>query len=717
MSRARTALTAALAALLLAPAAAAACTEDVQLIGFSDALDKRTYQGTTVGGLSGLAYDRRDGVFHALVDGQGTTPARFYTLRLTTDAEPRILDVTTLRRAAGDVPFTGADLDGEGIVVARGRELLVASETEPSIRRFSRSGTQRGSLDVPERFRVAPLGQGASNQTFESLTLTPDRRTLYTATEGPLEPDGAAADGRRRMRILEYRLEDGEYVPRRQLFHLTEPGQGVVELAARARGELLVLERGFVAGAGNTVRVFRTFLTGAADVSGVDALTDADAPLSKELLVDLADCPPSGATNRQPQPNPLLDNVEALTFGPPVDGRPTLVLASDDNFNPDQVTRLYGLRVRLRPEPTLTGRAVLPAQTFAPGPRSGTQITPANGITPPFPEPFGQPIQGFSGVLDAGGGRLWAMPDNGFGAKANSADFLLRVYRGTPRFRTAQGGPGDVSPEGDFISLRDPDRRVPFPIVNEDTPERLLTGADFDIESLRLAPDGTFWFGEEFGPFLLHTDATGRLLEAPVALDGVRSPDDPTRTDQPVTLPRSGGFEGMAIAPDGATLYPMLEAALTADPVRERRIISVFDRVAGRYTGRTYGYRMDAPGHAIGDLTALDAHRLLVIERDNGQGATARFKKVFLVDLRETDAGGLLRKRQVVDLLRIRDPADIAGAAEPFTFPFVTIESVLPVGRRELLILNDNNFPFSSGRTPGRPDDTELITVRVPALP
>ena len=55
----------------------------------------------------------------------------------------------------------------------------------------------------------------------------------------------------------------------------------------------------------------------------------------------------------------------------------------------------------------------------------------------------------------------------------------------------------------------------PFPITNEQTADRLLTGADFDIESVVRAKDGTFWIGEEFGPFLLHVAADGRVLAGP----------------------------------------------------------------------------------------------------------------------------------------------------------------------------------------------------------
>lgn len=49
-----------------------------------------------------------------------------------------------------------------------------------------------------------------------------------------------------------------------------------------------------------------------------------------------------------------------------------------------------------------------------------------------------------------------------------------------------------------------------------------------------------------------------------------------------------------------------------------------------------------------------------------------------------------------------------------FAFPFVTIEDVLVLDRRTLLVANDNNLPFSTGRTPGRtPADTELIKIRL----
>ena len=368
----------------------------------------------------------------------------------------------------------------------------------------------------------------------------------------------------------------------------------------------------------------------------------------------------------------------------------------------------------------LRARAVLPADTFAPGPPAGAFITPANGRTPPFPS---QPVQGISAVLPAGHHSFWVMEDNGFGAKSNSSDFLLRVYRVKPHFERARGGPGTVD-VGDFIQLRDPGHKIPWPIVNA-TGDRFLTGADFDIESFREACDGTLWFGDEFGPFLVHTSASGRVLEAPIPLPGVKSPDNPTLPPgEAPTLASSKGFEGMAISPDGRTLYPMLEGALIGDPDQTRRLISEFSLRTERYTGRQWAYRVDDPSNSIGDFTQLDKHRFLVIERDQNMGPAAALKKIYEVDLRRVDKDGFLVKRQVTDLLDIADPNQISlpgrpgdiGLGDPFSMPFVTIESVLPLGGDRLLVINDNNYPFSAGRNATRPDDTEFVILRTPEL-
>src|SRR5262249_16700128 len=150
------------------------------------------------------------------------------------------------------------------------------------------------------------------------------------------------------------------------------------------------------------------------------------------------------------------------------------------------------------------------------------------------------------------------------------------------------------------------------------TSGRLLTGADFDIESFRHVEDGTFWFGDEIGPFLIHTDATGKVLDAPIPLPGVMSPDNPfLMPGETPNLPRSRGFEGMALSADGKKLSPLLEGPLNDDPNRRRLRINEFDLATKTFTFRRWYYELDADtetGQSIGDMTAVNDHQFLVIE-------------------------------------------------------------------------------------------------------
>lgn len=345
----------------------------------------------------------------------------------------------------------------------------------------------------------------------------------------------------------------------------------------------------------------------------------------------------------------------------------------------------------------LTGFASLPAQTYVPGSEpSGALLgtAPINGITPPFP---GQPVQGFSGISRRGDGSFDVLSDNGYGAKANSADFLLRVHQIKPDF-----GAKTVQVLGGF-DLTDPRSLVPFALTR---PDRRLTGADFDVESIQRTVDGTYWIGDEFGPWLLHFNGKGELIDAPIALPGVKAPENPYLNGETPNLGRSKGFEGMARSVDGRRLYPLLEGTVTGDAAGALRMYE-FDLRKRAYTERRWIYQLDDPSHAIGDAIAVDRHRFLIIERDNLQGDAAKVKRIYLADNRDRNGDGALDKTLVADLL------DLASPEGTFRFPFQTIEDVIILNDRTLGVLNDNNYPFSAGRTPGVADNNEFITVRL----
>lgn len=357
----------------------------------------------------------------------------------------------------------------------------------------------------------------------------------------------------------------------------------------------------------------------------------------------------------------------------------------------------------------LLARATLSADFQAPGPPSGALSTPGNGRQGPFP---GQVIPGFSAAIDNRDGTFWAQPDNGFGAKGNSADFLLRLYLVKPQWKTATGGSGAVKVLR-HITLSDPQHRIGFPIVNEDTRDRQLTGDDLDIESVQRAKDGSFWIGDEFGPFLVHVDRRGRVLSAPVQFPLGKSPQNPTLGNEVPNTQQSGGFEAMAQSPDRRYLYPVTENRLVDDADQRRRIVSEFDTRSGRYTDRTWAYQVDADANLVADAQITTRGKLLVLERDNFDGPKAVTKKVYEVRLRRD---GTTTKSLVVDLLKISDPKGISegggwGTGRQFAFGFQSVETLVPLSGGRLMIANDNNYPGNSARNPGTPDDTEMIVI------
>ena len=125
------------------------------------------------------------------------------------------------------------------------------------------------------------------------------------------------------------------------------------------------------------------------------------------------------------------------------------------------------------------------------------------------------------------------MPDNGYGNKLNSFDFELRAYYITPDFKTAKVEPAASRSATTSPSVTRTTR--PASTSSTRTPPThacLLTGADFDPESIQRGPNGDLWLGDEFGPWILHFSADGVLLEPPIDMpDGLVSP--PTRTSTP----------------------------------------------------------------------------------------------------------------------------------------------------------------------------------------
>ena len=316
-------------------------------------------EGTQVGGLSGITYDKANDRYLAISDDRSqVNDARFYELGI--DLSGGVLHgvqfsgVTTLKQPGGS-PFPERSLDPEGIALTSDGALYISSEGDasqlinPFVDRFSLDGEELSSLPIPAAFLPSADGESGirNNLAFESLTITPDRKYLFTATENALAQDGPAAslDEESPSRIVKYDLETGqvvaEYIYETDTIpHASEPAggyadNGLVELLALDNtGTLLALERSYASGVGNSIRLYEVHTQGATDVSGFDSVDgfSIDAVADKRLLLDLADL---GIT---------LDNIEGMTLGPVLeDGRQSLILVSDNNFSESQKTQVIAL--------------------------------------------------------------------------------------------------------------------------------------------------------------------------------------------------------------------------------------------------------------------------------------------------------------------------------------------------------------------------------------
>lgn len=339
-------------------------------------LPSQEMDGTTLGGLSALAYDRQDDRLYALSDDHGSGQARLYQLALAIEetgdgprlAEVSVTGVTTLRDPQGQ-PYSGS-FDPEGLALTPWGSLFVSTEGNPAqglgpgIFEFDReTGLELRSLPIPPKFTpefTAPEPDSGEtprqirgvqpNQGFESLSLSPtgtapgDPLRLFVATEGPLIQDSTAAslNGTPRDRLLHYYLGEGPPLLLAEHLYPLKPLPGALFhglseiLAIDGEGHFLSLERALTP-VGFDAKLFQISLAGASDISSLPSLRGnlrGIEPIQKQLLLDLRALGIG------------LDNLEGMAWGPRLaDGSRSLLLISDDNFKSFQKTQLLLFRV------------------------------------------------------------------------------------------------------------------------------------------------------------------------------------------------------------------------------------------------------------------------------------------------------------------------------------------------------------------------------------
>ncbi|SDS49530.1 esterase-like activity of phytase family protein [Corynebacterium timonense] len=298
------------------------------------------------GGFSGID-EVAPGRYIVISDDKGEHgPVRAYRFTITDHTTFAMGDAVVFTDPQGQ-PYSEY-MDPEEIRVLPNGNLLWTTEGNATPGRVAPPQLIESTPDGAEVRRIAvphhhvPNGLSTRgiyhNNGPEGMAVLADGTTAVTVNEDALAQDGPRNSevNPSRNRVTFYDLATG--TPTREYVVQVEAGRGATSLLADDNGDLYMLERGFFEDLGengeNKAEIYKLDLRGATDVLTLDALTGDETPVAKNRVFDFASV----------RPHP--DNVEGLAWGPrSEDGRRTLIVVSDDNFNETQTTYFHTLLV------------------------------------------------------------------------------------------------------------------------------------------------------------------------------------------------------------------------------------------------------------------------------------------------------------------------------------------------------------------------------------
>lgn len=345
--------------------------------------------------------------------------------------------------------------------------------------------------------------------------------------------------------------------------------------------------------------------------------------------------------------------------------------------------------------------------------------------------PHGLPMGVGSGLVFTGrqGDRLTFMTVTDRGPNADAPGYqdkdakIFAVPAFTPMLMTISVG-GNAAQATDLKPLHDdqgPISGLPLPGSLVGTTDEVALSDQLQklpddrrgLDTEGITPDGNggFWLSDEYGPFLIHIDAQGKILK--------KFGPTPEQQEQGVAsgLPNivkwrqpNRGFEGVTRLPDGRILAAV-QSTLDIDGKTKNkalftRLVS-FDPVSGKTA--MYGYPLDASqwkklGNAkLGDMVALNDHEVLVIEQGADKDKVMH-NRIYRVDFSQAtdltpfdkqppewdDAATLsqrgiklAQKQEIVDLRQLGWQPEKA-------------EGLALVDSRTLAVTNDNDFGLQS---------------------
>lgn len=342
----------------------------LKLIGEYDVPHNLSFKGTTVGGLSGIDYDRAQGVYYMICDDRSATnPARYYTAKIYLNNKKIdsvvFVNVTTLLQKNGK-PYPGVKEDpahtpdpeamrynpirkqmawsSEGERILRDKDTVIQN---PSITIMSMNGRYIDTFPLPENLRMRATENGPRrNGVLEGMSFANRFRNLYVNVEEPMYEDGSRADiveNDAWIRIFKFNVKTkrntAQYAYKLDpvAYPATPPTafkvNGVPDILSAGNDRFIVVERSFSTGRlACTVKLFLADLRGASDIKNNPSLkiTPAKRPVQKTLLLNMDSL------------GVYVDNIEGVTFGPRLaNGNRTLLLVADNNFDALEKTQFF----------------------------------------------------------------------------------------------------------------------------------------------------------------------------------------------------------------------------------------------------------------------------------------------------------------------------------------------------------------------------------------
>jgi hypothetical protein len=284
--------------------------------------------------------------------------------------------VTTIQQPGGGA-FEKNSVDPEGFRFDGRRNKVYWSEEgrreiagfrSPAVREMNVDGSHSRDFVVPVYY--SPSGSRLwtftgskgvyDNLGFESLTISTDGTTLYTATENGLVQDSPPANAYRgsRARILAFDIATGK--PVAEYAYDVEPVTsapsllgsfaitGVSDFLAIGDRQFITIERALSPGTitpgriniGYTVQLYYADARNATDISGMESIAGKNiSPLRKVLLLDMSVLKNADGSAL------AIGNIEGITFGPEFKGKRTILLVADNNFSRMQFTQFVALEI------------------------------------------------------------------------------------------------------------------------------------------------------------------------------------------------------------------------------------------------------------------------------------------------------------------------------------------------------------------------------------